>query len=161
MAIIENLALEKKILDKYYKSLSKNGLELTEVEQREVFRLVHRHYIKHSKVYDLYVSSTDPFKFVAWATLFIIQEVKKDSEQKEWYIGTAVSLMLKMLNECGKTLQMQYLKKLIDMTLNDKNSANDNLAIGKNGLYMAFRSASEVQCIDISSTNHKFQGSAN
>jgi hypothetical protein len=105
--------------------------------------------------------STDPFKFIAWAGLTIIHQVKSKSVEKKKYWATTVACMLMMLKKGNKTLDTVFLKKLILMTLNDKDLKTDKLAIGQNGLYMAFRSANEVICnskIDTSST--KFGGTA-
>jgi len=125
------------------------SLEITEDEQDRLISLVISHYSKHKAEYGLKVSSTDPFKFLAWAGIFLYSDIKKDSARKSKYLASAVSVMWKLLKKNGRNLDSKLIQKLTMMVKNHIDSDKNYLSTGKNGLYMAFRFASESEHIDI------------
>ena len=96
----------------------------------------------------MYVKSIDPFKFIAWSANFLI-EIKNftlskknftlSKREKATILSVAIEVMSEFL-ECE--INKELAKKLLLMALHDK--IDDEKAIGKNGLYMAFRSANEL-----------------
>ncbi len=51
--------------------------------------------------------------------------------------------MNEQLKKCNREVPNELIFKIVEMLLND--SKEDKVAIGKNGLYMAFRLANEVK----------------
>jgi len=119
-------------------------LEITIDEQTEVLNKVLEHYIDHCIEYRVYVNSTDPFKFVAWMGLFLYHDIKKKSVHKQKYLSVSVAMMLHFLQINNRSMDIKFAQKLLKMAIHDKSSNKDHLAIGKNGLYMAFRSANQI-----------------
>lgn len=127
-------------------STAKNDFQLTitDDEKKQMVRKVIMHYLNHANEYTVRVNSTDPFKFLAWAGSILFNDIKKESTKREVYLAIAVATMLHLLQENDKNLSIEFVQKLLIMAKHDE-SAKDHLAIGKNGLYMAFRSASEAR----------------
>ena len=123
----------------------KYNLDISLKEQKDVLRKVIEHYIEHCLEYTVYVNSTDPFKFIAWIGLFLFNDIKKQSSRRNAYILISVGIMKRKLEYKNKILDISFVRKLYEMTIHDKNSEKDHLAIGMNGLYMSFRSASMVK----------------
>lgn len=120
-------------------------LIITREEQVAAIQYVVKHYIDHCQEYSVYVSSIDPFKFLSWTGLYFYHTLKKESTKKKVYLALTVSIMLSFLKKNNKNLDIQFVQKLLKMTTHDKNEEKDHLAIGMNGLYMAFRSANMVE----------------
>jgi hypothetical protein len=120
-------------------------LEITPSEQHIITDKIIEHYIDHCIEYRVFVSSTDPFKFIAWMGLFFFHDIKKQSAHKNKYLSVAVAMMLHYIQISNKFLDIKFVQKLLKMAIYDKSSNKDHLAIGKNGLYMAFRCANMVQ----------------
>ncbi len=123
----------------------KYGLTIGITDQRKLVEDVYRHYIEHCNEYHVMVCSVDPFKFLAWAGLTLYHDIKIQSGRKRQYLHSAIAVMYAILRKNGRTLNRDFVIKLIHMTQHDKDVKNDKLAIGRNGLYMAFRSANEVE----------------
>lgn|GEM_PF-4788421 len=124
------------VLEKHF------SITFTEKEKKEVLEKTIKHYIEHKKHYVVCVSSLDPFKFIAWSGKFF-SEKKKGKEEKEVLLATILAMEETLRqSKQGKSLPNDLIGKLLQMLVND--SKNDEIAIGKNGLYMAFRCASEV-----------------
>ncbi len=121
------------------------GLIITTAEQEEVTNKILEHYIDHCTEYRVFVNSTDPFKFTAWMGLFFYHDIKKKSAKRQQYLVIAVAMMIKFLKDNNRNIDIKFAQKLLKMTIYDKDTNKDYLAIGKNGLYMAFRSANMVK----------------
>jgi len=123
-----------------FKALEKANITVDKKEKINIIKKTKEHYLSHKQKYKLYVKSIDPFKFIAWSANFLL-EIKQDLSQKDKAIvlNVAIAVMSELLDcEINEMLS----KKLLLMALHDK--IDDEKAIGKNGLYMAFRSASEL-----------------
>ena len=121
------------------------GLSITTIEQEEVTNKILEHYIEHCVEYRVFVNSTDPFKFIAWMGLFFYHDIKKKSAKREQYLVVAVAMMIKFLKDNNREIDIKFAQKLLKMTIYDKDTKKDYLAIGKNGLYMAFKIANFVE----------------
>lgn len=99
-----------------------------------------KHYNDHKKEYSICVSSLDPYKVCAWSLDYLI----KYTNNKKLIVPILI-VMLNFLQKEGKTFNINKLRYIIRMYLN--NNKKDELAIGKNGLFMIFWSASNCEHI--------------
>ncbi|SFP60984.1 hypothetical protein [Hydrogenimonas thermophila] len=136
----DNIDYLQKKTTLFFDSLKKSGVDVTTKDKIEVIKRTREHYISHKEKYKLYVNSIDPFKFIAWSANFFIS-IKGDLtiNKKAIVLKVAIEVMSSFL-KCK--IDEKLSKKLLLMALHDK--IDDEKAIGKNGLYMAFRSASEL-----------------
>jgi hypothetical protein len=97
-----------------------------------------KHYNEHKKEYEICVSNLDPYKICAWSLDCLIKETKNKR-----LIVPILLVMLNFLEKEGKTFSPSKLKYIVKMYKNNNNK--DELAIGKNGLFMIFWSASNCE----------------
>ncbi|MCT7553817.1 hypothetical protein [Aliarcobacter butzleri] len=118
-------------------------IELTKAARENIVENVLSHYHDHITAYDVTVSGSDPYKFLAWAGVFIYEELlKTDKEVAIKFLGSSVVALNRMIKETkGEFLPDWYIRKAIKMVLNEYNG-KVKLGLGRNGLYMAFKGAS-------------------
>ena len=99
-----------------------------------------KHYNDHKKEYEICVSNLDPYKVCAWSLDYLIETTNNKK-----LIVPFLLVMLNFLEKEGKTFSLKKLKYIVKMYSN--NNKKDQLAIGKNGLFMVFWSASNCEVI--------------
>ena len=97
-----------------------------------------KHYDKHKKEYSICVSNLDPYKICAWSLDYLI----KETNHKKIIIPFLL-VMSNFLDKEGKKFSVENLKYIVEMYNN--NNKKDEFAIGKNGLFMIFWSASNCK----------------
>jgi len=114
------------------------NIKLSSVQIKKVARKIISHYYKHKKEYQICVSDIDPYKFCAWSTECLIDEL---NDKK--VIVPIITTMHNFIKKEKRKFEIPYLQYILKMYLNDKKA--DEFAIGKNGLYMTFSSASNIK----------------
>lgn len=118
------------------------GIGLTKEAKVEIVEHVLLHYHDHIMAYSVSVSGSDPYKFLAWAGIFIYENLKTtDREVAIKFLASSIAAMNRSLLLCGKNLPDWYLRKLLRMVINEFDN-NHHIGLGRNGLYMAFKGAS-------------------
>ncbi|MBD5165809.1 hypothetical protein [Helicobacter sp.] len=135
----EEVKFVTEALNNFLKSLEKKNIEISNLEAQQTFRDVNKHYKTHRDTYKriCYVKNCDIFKIISWFAMFLYQ-----SKKEKMILIIACLYMNKQLKKCKREVSSELIFKIVAMLLND--SKNDKVAIGKNGLYMAFRLANEV-----------------
>ncbi|MDE7174077.1 MAG: hypothetical protein K2N54_01210 [Helicobacter sp.] len=121
------------VLKEYY------GIKLHKPRLQAILREVNKHYKKHRDTYKniCYVTSGDAFKIISWTAMFLYQENKN-----EQILHAACAYMNELLKELERAIPDKTIIEIVAMLCND--GKDDNVAVGKNGLYMAFKCASEA-----------------
>lgn len=119
--------------DHYGISFPKLKLQTTLIEVRTQYK---KHRDTYKKI--CYVTSGDVFKIISWTAMFLYQDTKK-----EQILDAACAYMNELLKKLERTIPDKTIVEIVAMLCND-GSENDGFAIGKNGLYMAFKCASEA-----------------
>lgn len=120
------------------------GLYITADGRKQIVNDVLSHYYDHVTTYGVSVTGSDPYKFLAWAGIQIFEDMKShDKEIAIKFLSSSIAAMHRALLEEGRSLEDWYLKKIIRMVVSEYNGKN-HLGLGKNGLYIAFKSASIV-----------------
>ena len=114
------------------------NIKLTPSQIRKITRKIISHYYNHKKEYQICVSDIDPYKFCAWSSECLIDEL---NDKK--VIVPIIVTMHNFLKKEKRKFEIPYLQYILKMYLNDKKV--DEFAIGKNGLYMTFSSASNIK----------------
>lgn len=96
---------------------------------------------EHVKTYCIRQTRIDFFKVAAWLGMMLYK-----NDPKSFLLFHLVSALNAQLMKEGRQLPSEVRKKIAAMLLND-GGEKDNVAIGKNGLYMIFRSAFEVEML--------------
>ncbi len=96
------------------------------------------HYHDHICGYDVRVTGIDPYKFAAWSGMYLFSRIDNPN-----MIAATIATLRRYLKIEGKDLDDIFCQKLLVMSYND--AKKDTIAIGKNGLYMSFRTASELK----------------
>lgn len=96
------------------------------------------HYYDHICGYDVRVTGIDPYKFAAWSGMYLFNRTDNPN-----MIAATIATLRRYLKIEGKDLDDIFCQKLLVMAYND--AKKDTIAIGKNGLYMSFRTASELK----------------
>jgi len=121
------------------------GLSLVKEAKESIVETVLSQYYDHINAYSITVTGSDPYKFLAWAGVFIYNELyKSDKEVAIKFLSASVVALNRSLLESNKKLPKWYLKKSIHMVISEFNN-NNHVGLGANGLYMAFKGASLVQ----------------
>ena len=84
------------------------------------------------------VSNLDPYKICAWSLEYLLKQIGNKK-----IIVPFLLVMLIFLEKEKRTFSVEKLRYIIKMYKN--NNKKDNLAIGKNGLFMIFWSASNCK----------------
>ena len=99
-----------------------------------------KHYKDHKEEYSICVSNIDPYKVCAWSLDCLIKETKNKK-----LIVPILIVMLTFLKQEKRNFDVKKLRYIIKMYMN--NHTKDELAIGKNGLFMIFWSASNCEIL--------------
>lgn len=120
------------------------GIVMTSEGRLELVEKVLLHYHEHVNTYGVSVSGTDPYKFLAWSGIQIYTDMKDvDREIAIKFLSSAIAAMNRSLLEEKKEFPEWYLRKILKMVISEFNG-KCHLGLGKNGLYLAFKSASIV-----------------
>lgn len=93
---------------------------------------------EHVKTYSIHQTRIDFFKVAAWLGIMLYK-----SDPKSFLLVQLVTALNAQLSKEGRKLPSDVCKKIAFMLKND--GEKDSVAIGMNGLYMIFRSASVVK----------------
>lgn len=140
-ALDEEARFITRILNNFFDILQAHKIiTISSLEAQHILRNINKQYKEHRDTYKkiCYVKNGDIFKIIAWAAMFLYQ-----NKQEARILLSACAYMKVQLKKCQREVSENLIAKIVAMLLND--SIKDNVAIGKNGLYMAFRLASEVQ----------------
>lgn len=128
---------------------TKLELELPKSFLVKLLRKLYRHITLFLKEYDISINELETYKVLSWYSFILSEELTNLNDEKAKVLGEskwAVLIACEMMNYClleqtnkKHSLPRTYLAKLYLMSLNDK--IKDDLAIGRNGLYMAFKSS--------------------
>ena len=120
------------------------GLILVADAKKEIVEAVLSHYHDHINAYSITVTGSDPYKFLAWAGVYIYTELyKTDKEVAIKFLSASIVALNRSLKVSKKILPEWYIKKSLQMVINEFNNHN-HIGLGANGLYMAFKGASLV-----------------
>lgn len=141
----------------YISSLSekKLGINFTPDELKEVIEKVLLQYDGHKKLVTkktVQVTGIDAYKFGAWSAKYLheIAVRKNVSKPKRVFVvvitALRVFLSIQRKNKRGQRyIELNLARKILRMYCLD--TVHDEHAIGSNGLYLAFKCASEVQSL--------------
>ena len=119
-------------------------IQLTKEAKKSIVKDVLSHYYDHVMAYDVSVTGSDPFKFLSWAGINIYTNLyKSDREVAIKFLSSAIAALNRSLVLTGKEFPDWYLKKIIKMVINEFDK-DEELGLGKNGLYLTFKGASLV-----------------
>lgn len=135
----EEVKFVTEAVNSFLKILKGKKIKVSNPEAQQTFRDVNKHYKMHRDTYKqvCYVKNGDIFKIISWFAMFLY-ETKKEIK----ILTIACFYMNEQLKKRHREIPSELILKIVAMLLND--SKNDKVAIGKNGLYMAFRLANEV-----------------
>ena len=106
----------------------------------KIFIEIIKHYKDHKEEYSICVSNIDPYKICAWSLDYLIKETKNKR-----LIVPILIVMLTFLKQEKRSFDIKKLNYIIKMYMN--NNKKDEFAIGKNGLFMIFWSASNCEIL--------------
>ena len=100
------------------------------------------HLFLHNNTFGVDAKSTDIYKLLSWYGFYLSEFA--DDQKSVIYLATIYILNNKILyNElCKKKISHHLVSKIYRMLVLD--GEDDNLAIGKNGLYISFRTARDI-----------------
>lgn len=93
----------------------------------------------------------DPFKFLSWYGFILVRQAWDAPRSRYYPLALTIDLMNDLLGRsCSDGTGMDRLGMSIDCVrelrrLAERDGVDDDFAIGKNGLYSAFRSAFEIK----------------
>lgn len=116
-------------------------IEIPKEIRKDVVDKVLKHYKLHIDTYNVKVNGIDPYKFLSWSGLYLYEMVLHNEELSELILQSTIIVMNRTLVEEGKILPKLFLKKIYNMIKSEYRGKN-HLGLGRNGLYLAFRSAS-------------------
>lgn len=124
-------------------ALEAYDVELTKEARENIVESVLSHYHDHVMAYNITVQGSDPYKLLAWSGVFIYETlINSDKDIAIKFLSCSVVALNRMLIETGKkALPEWYLRKSLKMVLSEY-TGKQNLGLGRNGLYMAFKGAS-------------------
>ncbi len=124
-------------IDKQYK------IVITQEFRKQVVDDALEHYKLHVEAYDVPVNGIDPYKFISWIGMGLYTKAieKYNETVSDSILKSTIIVMNRTLIEEGRMLPKFYLKKIFGMVKND-HIGKEHLGLGKNGLYLVFRSAS-------------------
>lgn len=128
----------KGVLDYLIAIAAEFEIEIDEELKTQAIENTVDHYHDHIGSYNVRVTGIDPYKFTAWAGMYLFRRIDNHN-----MIAATIATLRRYLVLEGKDLDNIFCQKLLLMAHND--IKNDSVAIGKNGLYMSFRTASELK----------------
>jgi hypothetical protein len=105
------------------------------------------HYKLHIDTYNVPVNGIDPYKFLSWSGLYLYELTMHNEELSDLILKSTIIIMNRTLVEEGRILPKLFLQKIFNMVKSEYRG-KDSLGLGKNGLYLTFRSASLCQFED-------------
>lgn len=132
-----------KTLDEFFQILKEPyNIGFSNPKKQNMLKMVRTQYKEHRDIYRgvYYVTSGDVFKIVSWAAMFLCDD---KPQKKEQILEAACTYMNECLKDIKRTIPDKIIIEIVAMLCND-GGKNDRFAIGKNGLYMAFKCASEA-----------------
>jgi len=114
------------------------GITISDELKYQAIESTVSHYYDHIQGYNVRVTGIDPYKFTSWSGMYLFSRIDDYN-----MIAATIAALRRYLVIEGKELDSIFCKKLLLMAYND--AKNDTIAIGKNGLYMSFRTASELR----------------
>jgi hypothetical protein len=119
--------------------------------QKSIAETVLSQYHDHVNAYSITVTGSNPYKFLAWAGVCIYKELyQQEKEVAIKFLSASIAALNRSLKESGKYLPEWYIKKSLQMVINEFNN-NNHIGLGANGLYMAFKGA---LLVDKQAVNH-------
>ncbi|MCX6076415.1 MAG: hypothetical protein NTW78_05940 [Campylobacterales bacterium] len=120
----------------------KSFVAVSEQTKEDALSKATQHLFLHNDTFGIEAKSTDVYKLLSWYGHFLYQHA--DDRNAVIYLATMAILNKKILkNElCGLTLDKHTITEMYKMLAKD--GEDDHLAIGKNGLYMAFKTAQNI-----------------
>ncbi len=126
-------------IDSFAKLLVGYHVELDNTEHQKIIADVNQHYKKHREAYKriCYIKNGDIFKIISWTAMFLYQ-----NNRDKRILKAACTYMNAQLKKIGRTIPDKTIIEIVEMLCND--GKDDTIAVGKNGLYIAFKCASEA-----------------
>ena len=96
----------------------------------------------HNNTFGIEAKNTDIYKLLSWYGFYLSESA--DDKRGIIYLATIYILNEKILSNelCGRKISHKLISKMYKMLVLD--GEDDNLAIGKNGLYLSFRTARDI-----------------
>lgn len=118
------------------------GIELIREARLDIVENVLSHYHDHIMAYNVSVTGSDPYKFLAWAGVYIYEALyRSDKEAAVKFLSASIVALNRMIIQTGKSpLPEWFLRKALFMVISEYNS-KPHLGLGRNGLYMTFKAA--------------------
>lgn len=118
------------------------GVVLLREARLDTVENVLAHYHDHIMAYDISVTGSDPYKFLAWAGVYIYEALhESDREVAIKFLSASIAALNRMVVQTGKnSLPEWFLRKALFMVISEYNS-RPHLGLGRNGLYMTFKAA--------------------
>ena len=153
-----NRRLIKCIVKPYLNALVENNVYISEQIYRISVRLVSKHLKEHIDKYRISSSKDkneyepEVYKILSWYSFILIDMEEKESgksifseEDRAIILEVAIThLNIYLFIDTGYKLSSELINKIFLMGLNNKDTEYDEFAIGKNGLYLSFKSASNI-----------------
>lgn len=140
----EDRELTQRIFSQFLDVLHKSDVSISKKQEQDVILATLKHMRSYVDEYNVTIQSIDIYKIISWAAFFLVKEIND-----EYVIVDAAHIMNKILyaDTHNKYQHIdEFIIKITLMALNDSRLANDSskddLAIGMNGFYMAFKSPS-------------------
>ncbi|WP_456470695.1 hypothetical protein [Caminibacter sp.] len=122
----------------------KINANLTKEDLLEFVDIVN-HYKEHAKKHSLTVTAIEPYKVISWGSVSLcLKYQKNDIKKAKYFLVLAIlSLNVFLKEDVGKNHSSDFLKKVYKMLMLEC-QGDKNFGIGRNGLYMIFKSASLI-----------------
>jgi len=136
----------KGVLEHLIHIASSFGITIDDKLKEQAIEEVLNHYYDHIRGYNVRVTGIDPYKFASWSGMYLFSRIDDAN-----MIAATIATLRRYLKIEGKDLDDIFCQKLLLMAYND--AKKDTIAIGKNGLYMSFRTASELKTLSTPQTS--------
>ncbi|DAB30556.1 MAG TPA: hypothetical protein CFH84_03425 [Sulfurimonas sp. UBA12504] len=122
----------------------KSYVAVSEQTKEDALSKATKHLFLHNDTFGIEAKSTDVYKLLSWYGYFLNK--RADDTNAVVYLATISILNKKILKSesCGFMIDKHTITEMYKMLTKDGN--HDHLAIGKNGLYIAFKTAQSI-CI--------------
>lgn len=158
--ILDELFYATDLLDKLLGSDSfKAYVAVSDSTKEEALKSAFDHLNLHNDTYGIEANTTDVYKFLSWYGHFLYRHA--DDRFAIIYLATIRVLNNEILaqEKCKKGLSKTLLDEMYKMLTKDGGD-EDHLAIGKNGLYISFKTAQNMcisfheQCLETGAKNN-------
>lgn len=124
---------------------SKVGLSISSEHEKEALLQARIHILEHNNEFSIQPKTLDVYKLISWYGYFLSHSTY--DPKRIIYLMT-IQVLNEILSKevCNKSFSKEFISKLYHMLSRDSQSGD--FSIGKNGLYVAFRSAKDIcrQC---------------